>query len=123
MRKMTGNLSRRWTMIGSAIKDFDLAAGQFIQRRLQKRAGFKVAHEKTFVFHLNVTVENRVRRHVDANDKSAPVECDRGQAHRIQRVCGGRGRSARARNGGDFDQALDEGSENTLFLSAQLATV
>jgi hypothetical protein len=45
--------------------------GQIIQRCLQKRPGFEVANEKTFVFDLNIIVENRVRRSVYVDDKDS----------------------------------------------------
>jgi hypothetical protein len=69
-------------------------AGRTIQRCFQKPAGFKVANEKPFVLDLDIVVENNGRR-----------------------------RSTRTRNGGYFDQAPGERSENTLFFSAQLASV
>jgi hypothetical protein len=67
-------------------------------------------------FNVNIIVENRVRRSVHVDDISAPIECNRGQVHRIKHVNAGRARFTRARNGGYFDQAPGEGRE-TLFFS------
>jgi hypothetical protein len=92
-------------------------AGQFIQCCPQKRAGFKVANEKTFVFNLNVIVEKRIHHIVYVADKSAPIECDRGQEHCIEHIDDRRA-SARALKGGYFDQPPSKGSEITLFFSA-----
>ena len=86
-------------------------------------AGFKVANEKPFVLDLDIVVENDVRRSVHVDDKPASIECDRRQVHRIEQAGRGCDQSARTRNGGNFEQAPSERSENTLFFSAQLASV
>ena len=111
-------------MIGSAIKDlrFD-GAGRTIQRCFQKRAGFKVASEKPLALDLDIVVENHGRRSVHVDDKSASIKRNRRQAHRIEQAGRGGDGSTRTRNGGDFEQAPSEGSENTLFFSAQLASI
>ena len=94
-----------------------------LARSFQNRAGFKVANEKPLALDLDIVVENHGRRSVHVDDKSAPIERNRRQAHRIEQAGRGCDRSTRTRNGGDFEQAPSEGSENTLFFSAQLASV
>jgi hypothetical protein len=50
----------------------------------EKGPGARIVNEKTFVFDVNIIVENGVRRSVGVDDKSPSIECNRGQAHRIE---------------------------------------
>ena len=82
---------------------------------------FEVANEQPPVLDFDIVVENRLRRAVHVDNKSVPVEGDRGEPHRVER--GGRRsrRSARSRDSRDFDQTPGEGSKNAFFFSAQVA--
>ena len=93
---------------------------QLIDGFFEERPRVGIANEQPPVLDLDIMVENGVGRGVHIGDKSVLVDCDRGQAHRIERGGRGSARSARSSDGGNLDQAPGEGSENTLFLSAQI---
>ena len=67
----------------------------------EKRPRVGIANEQPPVLDLDIMVENGVGRGVHIGDKSVLVDCDRGQAHRIER--GGRGS---ARSGAPATEAI-----------------
>ena len=110
---MTGNLSMRGTITGSIAKEFKRGwPVSLIDGFLEKGARVRIANEQPPVLDPDIIVENNFGRGVRVNDKSVPVESDRGQAHRVE--CGGRGsrRSARSGDSRDLDQTPGEGGEN-----------
>ena len=70
---------------------------QLIYGFFQENPRFGVADEKTPVLDLDIVVENGLGRRVYVGNKPRLVECDRGQAHRVESGDWRRGRSARSR--------------------------
>ena len=98
MRTMTGNFSMRGTMTGSKAKEFRRAVVlQLIDGFFEKRPRVGIANEQPPVLDLDIMVENGVGRGVHIGDKPVLIDCDRGQAHRIERGGRGSARSARLR--------------------------
>ena len=94
---------------------------QLIDGFFEKRPRVGIANEQPPVVDLDIMVENGIGRGVHIGDKSVLVDCDRGQAHRIERGGWGRARSWCSSDRGNLDQAPGEVSKNALFLSAQVA--
>jgi len=94
---------------------------QLIDGFFEKRPRVGIANEQPPVLDLDIMVENGVGGGVHIGDKPVLVDCDRGQAHRIERGGRGRARSRRSSDRGNLDQAQGEGSKDTLFLSTQVA--
>ena len=90
---------------------------QLIDGFFEKRPRVGIANEQPPVLDLDIMVKNGVGGGVHIDDKSVLVDCDRGQAHRIERGGRGRARSARCSDRGNLDQAPSEGNQNTLFSS------
>ena len=89
MRTMTGNFSMRGTMTGSKAQGIQMGVVfQLIDGFFEKRPRVGIANEQPPVLDLDIMVENDVGRGVHIGDKPVLVDCDRGQAHRIER--GGR---------------------------------
>jgi len=122
MRTMTGNFSMRGN--DDRLQSQGIQTGvvfQLIDGFFEKRPRVGIANEQPPVLDLDIMVENGVSRGVHIGDKSVLIKGDRGQAHRIERGGWGSARSRCSCDRGNLDQAPGEGSENTLFLSAQVA--
>ena len=76
-------------MIGSAIKDWDPIGRPNYPAMLSEPRGLQGRDEKPLALDLDIVVENHGRRSVHVDDKSASIERNRRQAHRIEQV--GRG--------------------------------